>query len=68
MSIQWFFKRAGKCYGPYTAKEFRQLAESGQVTPDDHVRRDGMPEHEWVLGSKIDGLFPKDSAPPTKET
>jgi len=68
MAIHWYYKREGHCFGPYTAKEFKDLALSGELMPTDLIRRDGMPEFEWVLGGKIEGLFPKDSVPPPKGT
>ncbi len=38
----WFFKRVGEQYGPFTADELRQMAAIGDLCTTDLVWRDGM--------------------------
>ena len=54
---QWYYRRRGQSYGPFTPKQFKQLALSGRIQPSDEIRKDDMPA--WVPGTKIEGLFPR---------
>jgi|GEM_PF-6080893 len=43
-------------HGPFSPQQLKQMAASGQVGPDDHVRKDG--EDRWVQASNVKGLMP----------
>jgi len=62
---QWYYRRHGRSHGPFSPKEFKQLAASGQIQPTDEIRKDDMPN--WVPGTKIEGLFPRLPVPPQAE-
>jgi len=61
---KWYYSREGQVYGPISSKELRELAASGQLSPDDLVRREDM--QEWRKASSVKALFPGTSqaAPP----
>jgi hypothetical protein len=62
MSQMWFYSRdeTRTKSGPVSSAEIRALAKSGELQPTDKVWRKGMAQ--WVLASKIKGLFPSPSA------
>lgn len=51
----WYISRGGQRVGPMDSTQIKHMAQSGQLTPDDHVWREGMPD--WVKASMIQGLF-----------
>jgi hypothetical protein len=59
MGDQWHYNRGGKQAGPVSAAALKQLACSGQLSPADHVWKEGIPN--WVRAETIKGLF--DAAP-----
>ncbi len=61
MSEQWYYARAGKQAGPVSAAELKQLASAGQLSPTDHVWKNGMAK--WELATKVKGLFSAPVAP-----
>jgi len=57
MDSKWFHKRdAQLMFGPYTAKEFKELAASGLMLPADTVRREGS--DKVVAAPRVKALFP----------
>ena len=66
MSAEWHYARDGHQYGPFTAEEFRQLANNRGLRPDDLVWREGL--EDWKLASSVRGLFttPSPSQPLAK--
>ncbi len=54
---QWYYRRHGRQRGPYSPKQFKQLAVTGAIQPTDEIRKGDM--DEWVPGTKIEGLFPR---------
>ena len=42
--------------GPFTAKELKEMASSGQILPTDTVRREGA--EMMVAARRVKGLFP----------
>jgi uncharacterized protein DUF4339 len=56
MSQRWYYARGKSKHGPVSAKELKQLAESGKLQPTDLVWRTDMPD--WRKASTIKGLFP----------
>ena len=59
----WFIDRNGKEHGPVTAQQLKQLAATGQLRPDDRVRRDDMQAPRPAR--EIKGLFGPASKPPS---
>ncbi len=57
MAHEWFVARGGKEIGPVTAQRLKEMASSGELVPDDHVRRGDM-KTPTKAGS-IKGLFHK---------
>lgn len=42
MAHAWYYRREKKSYGPLSGEQLQGLIDSGQVTPDDLVWREGM--------------------------
>ena len=59
---QWYYRRHGRQRGPYSPKQFKQLAVTGAIQPTDEIRKGDM--DEWVPGTKIEGLFPRTPVAP----
>ncbi len=55
---QWYYRRHGRQHGPFSPKQFKQMALGGEVQPSDEIRRDDM--GGFVAGTKIEGLFPRE--------
>jgi hypothetical protein len=53
--VQWYYARNDQQYGPVSATELRQLADAGQLTPDDLLWREGM--DAWTTAINLRGLF-----------
>ena len=51
----WYYAKGNRQLGPVSSTELKQLAESGQLVPDDLVWREGMVE--WISANKVKGLF-----------
>ena len=54
MTDQWHIKRVNKVYGPISAEQLRNLANTGKLRPTDFVRKD---KSDWKQASSIPGLF-----------
>jgi len=59
-SVDWYYAKGNKQYGPVTPAELKQLADRGEVGPEEMVWRDGM--EDWVAARKVKGLFDGDPA------
>src|SRR5947208_1401881 len=59
----WHFTRDGKKFGPYTAAQLKQYADSGQLVPTDLVWKEGM--EGWKPASTVKELFAAQQ-PPSK--
>jgi len=57
----WFYGRDGQQQGPVSSAGLKQLADSGQLRPDDLVWQEGMAK--WVAASQVKGLFAPPAAP-----
>lgn len=55
MASQWYYAVGDNEQGPISSRELKQLADSGQLSPDDQVWREGMAD--WVAASTIPKLF-----------
>jgi hypothetical protein len=62
VATEWFYSIDGEQVGPVSSSELKQLAASGEITPNDLVWREGMPE--WTPARKVKGLFANAPPPP----
>lgn len=53
--VEWFYARNNQQLGPVSAAELKQLAERGDLKPEDLVWRSGM--NDWTPASRVRGLF-----------
>jgi hypothetical protein len=53
--IEWYYAREDKTIGPMAPSEIKQLADAGQLKPDNLVWREGM--EDWVPAEMVKGLF-----------
>jgi hypothetical protein len=60
MAADWYYRKNGKQLGPLESAELRRLADSGVVSPEDMVWRQGA--KQWAKASSVKGLFPAPSA------
>jgi GYF domain 2 len=54
-SSQWFYKKGHKSFGPVSSQQLKELADKGDLQPDDVVGRIGMPGRRATL--LVKGLF-----------
>lgn len=57
--VEWYYARNDKQFGPVSAGELKQLADAGDLAPDDLLWRDGM--DAWTTAVNLRGLFEPDS-------
>ena len=57
MSKNWHYATNGEKHGPVSAAQLKELATTGQLSPDDLVWREDM--KEWRKASTVKGLFPE---------
>ncbi len=63
MAHQWYYAQGGERKGPVSDQQLKELAASGELSPDDAVWAEGM--GRWVKARSISGLFlPKSATPP----
>lgn len=60
----WYTLIDGAQLGPFSNSDLKAIAASGRLKPDDHVWKEGL--SEWVLASRIKGLFPPTPPPAPK--
>jgi hypothetical protein len=58
--VQWYYARNNQQFGPVSAGELKQLADSGRLAPDDLLWREGM--DAWATAINLRGLFPEGPA------
>ena len=56
MANNWFYRKNDQTFGPHSAEVLQRKARDGDVSPDDLVWRDDMPEP--VAARRVVGLFP----------
>jgi hypothetical protein len=61
--VQWYYARNDQQFGPVSAAELKQLADEGQLSPDDMLWREGM--DQWATAINLRGLFSNDAQVPT---
>ena len=68
MATEWYYAKGNQQHGPVSAADIKALAQSGQLTPQDMVRTDGMTE--WKPAASVKGLFgsPTVSPPPIPQS
>jgi Zn-dependent protease with chaperone function len=54
MSSEWYLMSEGGVKGPFSAQQLRSMAQSGELGPEDRVRRGEGP---WAPASRVKGLF-----------
>jgi len=64
--VEWYYAKENKQYGPVTPSELKQLADRGEVGPEELVWREGM--EDWVAARKVKGLFDGDPLPASAAT
>ena len=55
MATEWYYSQGDQKIGPVSPAELKSLADSGQLTANDLVWKEGMTE--WKSAGKIKGLF-----------
>ena len=63
-SVEWFYAKSNKQYGPVSASDLKRLAQSGELGSGDLVWREGL--GEWMPARKVKGLFDDDAPPAAK--
>lgn len=68
MEKLWHYAKGGEKHGPITAAQLKELAKTGQLSPDDLVWREDM--QEWRQARSVKGLFPEQTTqrPPKQPT
>ena len=56
MENQYWLKREGKVYGPYSGIKLKKLAALGKIRNDDQLSADNQ---SWQLAGRVAGLFPQ---------
>jgi len=64
MSQEWYYAKGEQKHGPVTSAQLRDLADSGELNPTDHVWSEGM--SNWRPAGAVKGLFvsPQSGPPP----
>jgi hypothetical protein len=53
--IHWYYAKGQEQFGPVGPAELKQLADTGDLLPQDPVWREGMPG--WAPAARVAGLF-----------
>src|SRR5262249_2585142 len=59
---EWYYARNNQRLGPVSTEQLKQLASSGQLSPNDLVWKDAMAN--WMAASTIPNLFPSPAPAP----
>lgn len=62
MATEWFYADGGAECGPVSSNELKRMAESGTVSPETLIWKEGY--SDWVPAKNVQGLFPA-SPPPS---
>ncbi|MDR2757629.1 MAG: DUF4339 domain-containing protein [Planctomycetaceae bacterium] len=54
---QWYYRKGTARFGPVSSADIKKMATEGKLEPTDLLRGVGMTE--WVVASRVKGLFPK---------
>ena len=55
MGLEWLYEKNNLRRGPVPSGELKKLAESGEITPETPIWREGLAE--WVKAGAVRGLF-----------
>src|SRR4051812_37698840 len=55
MTREWYYRSGDSTHGPVSGAELNRLTRTGEVQPDDLVRKDGG--SNWVPAARVRGLF-----------
>ena len=69
MADQWYYTQNDERQGPVTPEALKEMANSGQLTPDDLIWKKGM--KDWIEAGTATGLIPSELAdvpPPLPES
>ena len=64
MASQWYYASGDAEYGPISSPELKKLADSGELSPEDQVWREGM--EDWIQAKSIPKLFSNAPAAPKR--
>ena len=64
--VLWYYARNDQQFGPVSAAELKQLADTGRLSPDDLLWREGM--DSWATAINLRGLFSGDATANTPPT
>jgi hypothetical protein len=59
MLDNWYYAKGDEKFGPFTREELQQKADSGTLTREDLIWRDGL--DEWKPAASLKGLFKPES-------
>ena len=62
MKIRWLYRQGNKTFGPVSSSELKQLANAGELKPDDLVSKDGT--EKWAKAKNVKGLISMQPTPP----
>lgn len=63
---QWYYSKGDQEFGPVDEKVVLDLIERGEISPDDDVWKEGMPE--WIRAGEVPELFGSDPPAPPAPT
>ena len=55
MASHWYYAKGSTKHGPLSGRDVKQLADSGELLPDDLVWKTGMAD--WQPAQTVSGLF-----------
>jgi antitoxin component YwqK of YwqJK toxin-antitoxin module len=65
MANEWHYTKNGQQHGPVPAATLKQLAENGDLHPDDLVWQEGW--KQWAAAKSVKGLFAPHQSSPARE-
>lgn len=54
MADEWYYRRNDQEYGPFSSQQLKQRAASGELAPNDLIRRSDM--EKWIEARQVKGL------------
>jgi hypothetical protein len=64
MPQEWYYAKGDQKHGPVPAITLKEMATSGQLSPNDLIWKEGM--SQWMEAKNIKGLFPIPKTPSTQ--
>lgn len=62
MKFGWLYRQGDRIFGPVSSSELKQLANAGELKPDDLVSNEGT--EKWVKAKNVKGLVSVQAVPP----